>query len=160
MADAAAATIDRTEAQPDPMGAFAPAGDAPPAAPEAPWPGVLLTEEIEAEAAKAAEVPRPEVRYIGTGGNRVYKLLHPLKIGGREVRQVTMHHPTLWTIEDYVAGKIKTNFSLIGAMSDLPESEAGALRWPDAQAIIAIVTSMLPTFIQEAIEAAGAERKV
>lgn len=97
------------------------------------------------------EVPRPEVHYVGGLGQRRYVLLFPVKVGGKMFRHVTVSHPSLWDVQDWLAGKMQSHFELIARMTGLTTVELGALRWPDVQALLDITQNMLPEFIQQGI---------
>lgn len=167
MDDKTAAPLDR---DPDPMAAFAPAvpeldrwaapGTAPPIEPEQGEAAPLApSAEIAPQPAPAPAEPRPAAAYIGKGGERRYRLLYPVKIEGRAIRMVTVSHPTLWDVQDWIAGRIKTNFEIMARVTAMPEVELGALKWPDVQALITLTSEVLPDFIRDAIEAAGGTPK-
>ncbi len=150
---AASGFLDR---DPDTATEFAPVnaqGDETPAE-EAPW----VDPEGEAATAAAAEPEpapaRPEVVYADVGGTRAYKLLYPVRIDGKRITGLTIHPPALWDIQDWIAGRLKTNYELMARMVDMDPVALGALRWPDIQAITDITTPMLPDAVREAIEAA------
>lgn len=148
----------------DPMSAFEPSPSPGAPAPEPlPWEGAGIGPEPDAgEAAglsgypdPAPPAPRPTVSYVGHGGDRAYVLLYPVRIGDRELRRVIVRHPALWDVQDWIEGRIKTNFEMMARMTAMTPVDLGALKWPDAEAVLAIVNSMLPAFIRDAIEAAA-----
>jgi hypothetical protein len=144
---------------PDPMGAFAPeiAGDAPPAnpIPLAAAQADMFVDDVGDQAADPEPPPappRPVVRYLGKGGARGYALLFPIEIDGRRFRSVTVNHPALWDVQDWLAGRIKSHFEFVARMAGLSDDEFGALRWPDVQALLEIAGEMLPPFVRAVIE--------
>jgi len=101
------------------------------------------------------EVPRPAVQSIGTAGLTRYTLLYPVKIEGLALREIKISPPALWDVQDFLAGKIKSNFELISRMTGLSPVMLGALRWPDVQALLNITTDLLPAFVRDAIDQQG-----
>ena len=98
-------------------------------------------------------VPRPAVRYLGDAPV-VLPLRFPVEIEGvGEVRTLTVNPPALWDIQDWAAGRIKTNFELMARMTGLPPEALGSLRWPDIEQIATIVATMLPDQLRAAMEA-------
>jgi hypothetical protein len=81
-------------------------------------------------------------------------LRYPVEIEGvGEVRSLTINPPALWDIQDWSAGRLKTNFELMARMVGLTPAALGALRWPDIEQIASIVATMLPDELRAAIEA-------
>jgi hypothetical protein len=159
------------ERDPDPMGAFAPAssptGDedrsgstSPPSPSQSepqPSPVGETFDEPQAEPEPEPAPPRPAVEYVGAGGQRKHALLYPVRIEGRMLRSVTVSPPALWDVQDFLAGRITTNFEMASRMTGIDAVTLGALKWPDADIVLQIVTDMLPDFVRDAIEkAAGA----
>ncbi len=99
--------------------------------------------------------PRPEARYVGSNGERSYRLLFPVVIANVPLRRVTVAPPALWDVQDFIEGRISTNVELVGRMTGLDPVSLGALRWPDIQAVIGMMTDLLPDFIRAAIEDQG-----
>lgn len=97
------------------------------------------------------EAPRPATHYVGGLGQRRYVLLFPVTVGDKTFRYVTVSHPALWDVQDWLAGKMQSHFELIARMTGLTTVELGALRWPDVQALLDITQNMLPEFIQQGI---------
>ena len=140
--------------EPDPERAFEPvefprkkAEDAP-----LPPPGVPGLTDPGANGEPEAR-PRPTVRYLGDTPI-VLPLRFPVEIDGQEIRSLTVNPPALWDIQDWVAGRLKTNFQLMARMVGLSPEALGALRWPDIEQLANIVTAMLPEKLRAAIEAA------
>jgi len=149
---------------PDPMGDFAPAQEAetparpadrpyPRPVPE-PVPEILthMGAPDEAEAPSEPPPPRPDVEYLGSEGQRVYFLLYPVIVGNLTLREVTIGQLSLWDVQDFLAGRIKTNVELLSRMSGIDPVSLGALKWPDVEALLSMVTALIPDFIREAIE--------
>jgi hypothetical protein len=146
--------------EPDPTGAFEPAagarGDGAGEASEA-------REDSSGQAAfvdpgtpdedEAAIPVRPTVRYLGARAIMV-PLLYPVEIAGLgEVCEVLIDQPALWDIQDWAAGRLRTNYELMARMVGLDPTALGALRWPDIERIATITTDMLPEAMREAIAA-------
>lgn len=158
---------------PDPATAFAPVDGSRADA------SIKLAEAPSDQAAPSPEPPgpepepppiRPAVAYPGAAGLRVhvldsnerllkdtvrYPLLYPVKylVEGEErlLTELTAHPPALWDIQDWVAGRLKTNYELMARMLDMDPIDLGALRWPDIEALIDITTAMLPKEVRDAI---------
>ncbi|KRQ99289.1 hypothetical protein [Bradyrhizobium valentinum] len=153
------------ERDPDPMGAFAPSSsltddDEPSPEPtqQPPWPGEEEPSPVGGTAKEAEPEPappRPNVEYVGVGGQRRHMLLCPLKIEGKMLRHVTIAPPALWDVQDFLAGRIRSNFEMASRMTGIDGVALGALKWPDADIVLQIVTDMLPEFIRDAIERAA-----
>jgi hypothetical protein len=100
--------------------------------------------------------PRPAVEYLEPTPI-VFPLRFPVRIDGAEVRALTIHPPTLWDIQDWAAGRLRTNYELMARMVGLDPVALGALRWPDVEALAGITTALLPDPIREAIEKTKAD---
>jgi hypothetical protein len=152
---------------PDPATAFAPVDGQPPKVAEQPRePDLAATPEPP----EPEPIVRPVVAYPDSVGLRVhlldgqerllkesvhYPLMYPVKylLDGQErvVKEITAHPPALWDIQDWAAGRLKTNYELMARMLDMDPVELGALRWPDIAALIDITTAMLPQELRDAI---------
>jgi hypothetical protein len=83
----------------------------------------------------------------------IMPLRYPVTIEGVGlVRQLAINGPTLWDIQDWAAGRLKTNYELMARMVGIDSVALGALRWPDVEALAAIVTTMLPEAMRDGIE--------
>jgi hypothetical protein len=93
------------------------------------------------------------VRYLGDTPISL-ALRYPVEIDGvGEVRSLTVNPPALWDIQDWAAGRLKTNFELMARMVGLSPAALGSLRWPDIEQLATIVATMLPDELRAAIEA-------
>jgi hypothetical protein len=98
------------------------------------------------------EARRPVVRYEDPLPI-IMPLRYPVTIEGVGlVRQLAINDPTLWDIQDWAAGRLKTNYELMARMVGIDPVALGALRWPDVEALAAIVTTMLPEAMRDGIE--------
>jgi hypothetical protein len=162
---------------PDPATAFAPVDGQPPDAPkpaEQPSADLGLATQHPALDPEPEPEPEPIVRpvvaypdsvvlrvHLLDGQERLlkesvrYPLMYPVKylLDGQErvVKEITAHPPALWDIQDWAAGRLKTNYELMARMLDMDPIEPGALRWPDIAALIDITTAMLPQELRDAI---------
>ena len=144
---------------PDTADLYAPAEELEPEAwpqaeaPQAEAPQAEGAFEPEAPSSAWSEIPdRPLVDYPGTAGCRIYPLLHPVKFFGEPLlKQVTVHPPALWDIQDWAARRMVSNYELIARMVDMTPMRLGALRWPDINAIVELALPMLPVLLREAI---------
>ena len=139
--------------EPDPERAFEPVEFPRKKAEEAPFPPPGDTDPGANGEPEAPALPRPAVRYLGDAPI-VLPLRFPVEIDGKEIRLLTVNPPALWDIQDWVAGRLKTNFQLMARMVGLSPEALGALRWPDIEQLANIVTAMLPEKLRAAIEAA------
>jgi hypothetical protein len=108
-------------------------------------------------APEAAPPARPVVRYLGDTPISL-PLRYPVEIEGvGEVLTLTINPPALWDIQDWAAGRLKTNFELMARMVGLAPAALGSLRWPDIERLADIVTTMLPPAVRAGIEASKRE---
>lgn len=138
-ADAAFATVEGPAAPGKPKGEPLPPPPAfsPPDPPDEPEPPPI----------------RPAVEYLDPAPI-ILPLRYPVRIEGVGiVRELAIHGPTLWDIQDWAAGRIKTNFELMARMVGIAPEALGALRWPDVEALASMVATLLPDQLRAAMEA-------
>jgi hypothetical protein len=151
--------FSRDPPEPDADAAFAPTEDAPgkPKGEPLPPPGgnespPVFSPPDPPDEPEPAPI-RPAVEYLDPAPI-IYPLRYPVYIDGvGTVRELAIHGPALWDIQDWAAGRIKTNFELMARMVGIAPEALGALRWPDIEALASIVATMLPDQLRAAIEA-------
>jgi hypothetical protein len=96
---------------------------------------------------------RPVVEYLDVTPIILF-LRHPVRIEGVGIiRRLEINSPALWDIQDWAAGRIKTNWELISRMVGVDPVALGALRWPDIETLASIAATLLPDQLRAAIEA-------
>jgi hypothetical protein len=109
----------------------------------------------------AEEPPvRPAVEYLDPAPV-ILPLRYPVHIEGvGTLRELAIHGPTLWDIQDWAAGRLRTNYELMARMVGIDPVALGALRWADTETLAAIALTMLPEAMREAIAASKATWKL
>lgn len=99
--------------------------------------------------------PRPGVIYEGDQrGTRTHVLLYPVRFDGDAtwLRRIKVCPPSLWDVQDFAAGRIRSNYDLMARMTGIDAVRLGALKWPDIDALLDMTMDLLPDFIRQAIE--------
>lgn len=84
----------------------------------------------------------PEATYTRAPAS-VVVLVYPFTMSGRKVRQITLLPPRMDYVRAAAAGDI-SRLDMIAEMASVPVDVLSALRWPDAERVLALAADLAP----------------